>query len=189
MKVYHGTIFSSAMNIMAQGVKLNYSQKMLDFGKGFYTTPDKKHAISTAKHKAFRHNQKYRKDAMEREVPAVVTLEYIEDEGLSIKAFESHDQEWKNFILANRSTDTIVEKYGIIEHNLDNRYDIVKGEIADGSIAQKAVQVRNEGCTYWEIDVKDLLVEGEDAYGYQISFHTEKSLHCIKPRRCDIIFK
>ena len=48
MKLYHGTNFSSAVNICLYGIDFGKSQKYLDFGAGFYTTPSYKHAAITA---------------------------------------------------------------------------------------------------------------------------------------------
>ena len=46
MKLYHGTVSSSALNIINEGINLKCSQELLDFGRGFYTTPNKEHAKS-----------------------------------------------------------------------------------------------------------------------------------------------
>jgi hypothetical protein len=55
--------------------------------------------------------------------------------------------EWCQFVLCNRLElkESYLSQNKIYHHNRDNRYDIVIGEIADGS-----------------------------SYGNQISFHTEK---------------
>ena len=44
MKLYHGTNYSSAINIVNHGINLKYSKPYLDFGPGFYTTPSYDHA-------------------------------------------------------------------------------------------------------------------------------------------------
>lgn len=48
MKLYHGTNYSSAINIVNHGIDLKYSRPYLDFGPGFYTTPSYNHAALTA---------------------------------------------------------------------------------------------------------------------------------------------
>jgi len=40
VRVYHGTILTYAIDISSKGVDLSKSKKYLDFGRGFYTTPD-----------------------------------------------------------------------------------------------------------------------------------------------------
>lgn len=48
MKLYHGTNYSSAINIVNHGIDLKYSKPYLDFGPGFYTTPSYDHAALAA---------------------------------------------------------------------------------------------------------------------------------------------
>ena len=55
MKLYHGTNYSSAINIVNHGIDLKYSKPYLDFGPGFYTTPSYDHAALAA----LRTTQKY----------------------------------------------------------------------------------------------------------------------------------
>lgn len=185
MKLYHGTILSSAMNIIENGIDLNCSQKMLDFGRGFYTTPDKVHAYKTAKNKALRYNRKNGKS----ELAAVLIFDYTKNVKLKIKTFDTHNIEWMNFVLANRMSNDIIKKYNIIEHNKNTKYDIVEGEIADGYITQRAAQIRNGEIEYFDVNIKELLQDSGNAYGFQISFHTKDGLDCIKYVKCDILLK
>ena len=183
MKLYHGTTLSSAMNIMNFGVDLGCSQPMLDFGKGFYTTPNKEYAIKTAKNKTFKFNRKHNMN----EIPAVIEFVYTKHDDMNIKVFNQHDDSWMQFVLANRMDLNTIGKYNITEHNLDCKYDIVDGEIADGSITQISYRIRNNEITPSDIDIKELLQKDGFAYGYQVSFHTQKSLDCIEYKNCDII--
>lgn len=50
MKVYHGTALSHAIDICDNGIDLSKSNVYLDFGRGFYVTPD----IEMAKNMAFK---------------------------------------------------------------------------------------------------------------------------------------
>lgn len=185
MKLYHGTVSSSALNIIDEGINLKCSQELLDFGRGFYTTPNKEHAIKTAKNKTLRYNRKYRK----AELAAVIEFDYNENKELNIKEFSTHDREWVNFILANRMDIDTIQKNNITEHNKNQRYDIVKGEIADGCITQKAAQIRNNEIDFSDIDINELLLDTGDSYGFQISFHTRSALDCIRYLKCDILYK
>ena len=48
MRVYHGTSLSNAINICNNGIDLSKSNKYLDFGRGFYVTPNKEMAKNMA---------------------------------------------------------------------------------------------------------------------------------------------
>lgn len=72
MKLYHGTNYSSAINIMTNGIDLKYSKKYLDFGVGFYTTPNYDHAAISAIRATDKFNRKYRKD----EKPYIVIMDF-----------------------------------------------------------------------------------------------------------------
>lgn len=185
MKLYHGTVSSSAINIISNGINLKYSQELLDFGRGFYTTPNKEHAINTAKNKTLRYNKKYKKS----DLAAVIEFDYNENKELNIKEFSTHDSDWMNFILANRMYIDTIEKYNITEHNKNQQYDIVKGEIADGCITGKAAQIRNNEIEFTSVNIEDLLLNTGDSYGFQISFHTQEALDCIRYVKCDILYK
>ena len=102
MEVYHGTILSSALDIKTNGIDLSKSKKYLDFGKGFYVTPDYKMAENMARRVAMR----YLRNAG-IQMPAVITFEYSENSDLSIKKFEDEDIEWAKFVLRNRVTKEI----------------------------------------------------------------------------------
>lgn len=40
MEVYHGTTYRNALDIIQNGINLNKSNLYLDFGRGFYVTPN-----------------------------------------------------------------------------------------------------------------------------------------------------
>ena len=46
MKLYHGTILNHQIDIEKNGINLEKSKSFLDFGRGFYTTPDFKIDVS-----------------------------------------------------------------------------------------------------------------------------------------------
>lgn len=58
IKVYHGTNLSSAFDISIHGIDLNKSLPNHDFGKGFYTTDNKKKAIDRALKKTSDYNRR-----------------------------------------------------------------------------------------------------------------------------------
>lgn len=61
MKLYHGTNYSSAINIVNHGINLKYSKPYLDFGPGFYTTPSYDHAALAAIRTTQKYNAKKKK--------------------------------------------------------------------------------------------------------------------------------
>ena len=71
MKLYHGTNYSSAINIVNHGIDLKYSKPYLDFGPGFYTTPSYDHAALAA----IRTTQKYNAKNNKNEEPYIVEVD------------------------------------------------------------------------------------------------------------------
>ena len=185
MKVYHGTNYSSAINIMTNGIDLRYSKKYLDFGVGFYTTPSYDHAAFSAIRATDKFNNRYRK----REEPYIVTMDFAlkKDLGLLTRQLVRHSENWGRFVLNNRLAKEILDVYGIKEHNQDGKYDICYGEIADGNIANIAYQVNIGNTLPKDVNYNNFLGKKGREYPQQYSFHTVKALSCITLLSCDII--
>lgn len=179
VKLYHGTDYKSAMNICLNGIDLSKSKPNLDFGSGFYTTSDYSKARKRALLKAkYEYNNAY-----------VVTVD-VDDEcfsTLNVKKFEDTDIEWGIFILHNRLGIEYVKKHGIYNHNLDNKYDIVIGDIADGIVSSVAHNVRRGNMSIKDVDFDDFLTIDKESYGDQISFHSQRALDYILSIKCDKI--
>ena len=109
MRLYHGTNYSSAINIMTNGIDLKYSKKYLDFGIGFYTTPNYDHAAISAIRATDKFNRKYKKN----ENPYIVTINFsLRNElGLSVGQYVRHSERWGQFVLNNRLSKEILEEY------------------------------------------------------------------------------
>ncbi len=184
MKLYHGTNYSSAINIMTNGIDLKYSKKYLDFGIGFYTTPNYDHAAISAIRATDKFNRKYRKN----EKPYIVTMDFSlkKELELSVGQYVRHSERWGQFVLNNRLTKDILEAYDIKEHNQDGKYDICYGEIADGSIANIAYQVNLGNIAPKDVDYRKFLKD-KGVYPQQYSFHSIKAFSCITMLSCDII--
>lgn len=94
MKIYHGS------TIIVSNPKIVPSQKLLDFGKGFYTTSNQEQAERWAVIKAKRE---------QNNTNAIVSAYAISDAALSdnknfkIKRFSSANEEWLDFVFANRT--------------------------------------------------------------------------------------
>lgn len=184
MIIYHGTMDRYAQDICDNGIKLSKSKKYLDFGRGFYTTPSLEFARLTAnlraeKNNGFNRNQHAR--------PAIVTLELNETllTEVSYLRFEDCDVNWARFVVNNRLGRTYIEQYGETFHNIDKRYDIVSGGVADGRVARLDDLAETE-----RIDITEELVRSilpRDEWGEQISIHTRTGMTCINVIGYDII--
>lgn len=185
MKLYHGTNYSSAIDIVNNGICLEYSKPFLDFGAGFYTTPSYDHAAFAA----IRATQKYNARYKTKEEPYIVEVDFRQIKGieLSIISFPRHSERWGRFVLNNRLKTDILATYNIVEHNQDGKYDVCYGEIADGKVVNKAYEVNNGLIMPQMVKYRDFLKNNSDVYPQQYSFHTSKAISCIKVLSCDII--
>lgn len=184
MIVYHGTMDRYAEDIQHNGILLTKSKEFLNFGKGFYTTPDFNFAFNTACLKANRNNEHGGVYAN----PAILKFEFNEKvDGIIRKSFDGYNNEWKRFVLHNRLGVKYIEQYNLKGHNIDCKYDIVCGETADGDISSLILNIKRGNVEinnqiYELIDIKRPKI-----WGTQVSFHTSKSLTCINMVGCDII--
>lgn len=185
MKLYHGTNCSSAINIITNGIDLKYSKPYLDFGAGFYATPNYDHAVISALRATDKYNRKYRK----LEEPYIVNMNFAlrKDLDLTVAQYVRHSERWGYFVLNNRLTKEILDAYDIKEHNQDGRYDICYGEIADGNIANIAYLINKGVKSPRDIDFQNFLKDNGKPYPLQYSFHTQKAYSCITLLSCDII--
>lgn len=185
MKLYHGTNYSSAMNIVSNGIDLKYSKPYLDFGAGFYTTPSYDHAASAAIRTTLKYNAKHET----KEEAYIVEVEFKPIKGIELSKamYPRHSERWGKFVLNNRLTRNILSSHSILEHNQDAKYDVCCGEIADGNIINIAYQVNNGLIALKDVDYTDFLKDNGEVYPQQYSFHTSKAISCIKVLSCDTI--
>ena len=191
MKLYHGTNYSSAINICSNGIDLSCSKPSLDLGPGFYAKPSYHRAAELAVKKTDKVNEQNRKRQKnyKYEEPYVVQFEYkpLPEAKLEQISFPHHGVEWGAFVLNNRLTPEILSQYDIENHNQDCRYDVCIGEIADGAIINSAFQVNNKILLPEDINFEAFLKDNKEPYGQQYSFHSKKSISCISGLSCDII--
>jgi hypothetical protein len=112
MKVYHGS------STVIKTPEILDSQRLLDFGMGFYTTSSKVQAENWAVIKQKR---------LGKNASAVVTVyEVNEDIFISakyaVKIFSKANEEWLDFIVANR------------REYIQHPFDIVKGVVANDTL-------------------------------------------------------
>ncbi|MCL2391840.1 MAG: DUF3990 domain-containing protein [Oscillospiraceae bacterium] len=149
MNVFHGS------NVVVQLPRILQSERMLDFGTGFYTTSNKEQAVRWAEIVCERRKPK-------NKILSVYEfdLEAAECE-LTIIRFNEPSAAWLDFVCDNRSGR---------EH--DALYDIVIGPVANDKV-YTVVQYYENGVYDKEDAIKRLKV---DALYDQILFHTTKSL-------------
>lgn len=158
MKLYHGS------NTDIEEIDLSKCRPNKDFGCGFYLTTIKEQAVRMAKRvsriyggEAFLNLYEFDESALLRD-------------NLQVKIFERPSIEWAKFIIVNRNSSrmkTISE-----DNNLDNRYDIVVGPIANDDLALLFRQF-SDGV----ISVETLIEEMKfKELTNQYSFHTGKSI-------------
>lgn len=138
--------------------KILEPKRPLDFGGGFYVTTNEEQAKRWAIKVAYRNNNKF--CCVNR---YEFDLEKAKKE-LTLLKFEIADENWLDFICANRNgKDT-------------GKYDIVIGPVADDKVYRVVVEYENG-----DIDkitaLKNLKTE---ALCNQILFHTAKSLEYLK---------
>lgn len=153
MNIYHGS------DVVVERPGILKSNRLLDFGMGFYTTSNKEQAIRWAERVSLRNNtgkkflSVYRFD-IERAKSEVKVIE-----------FKFADEEWLDFITANRRGKEILDEH-----------DIVIGPVADDNV-YLTVKLFETGVLDKKEAVKRLKVE---KLFDQILFHTEKGLEfCI----------
>lgn len=185
LRLYHGTNLSSAFDIWLHGIDLNKSLPNLDFGKGFYVTDDEQKAIERALKKTYDYNRRYKCNEDAFVVEILVDEEMFSQ--MKIKRFVPREQEWFEFVINNRLDLDYLQNNKINNHNKDNRYDIVFGEIADGAVASLANEIKQNISKVNDIDYFKILPKSGEYYCNQYSFHTEKAISCICDVSCAII--
>jgi len=115
MILYHGT------NRVLDKIDLSKGRKYKDFGQGFYTTHLREQAVAWSKQVADRFGGNPVVNEYEFDLDSAIA------DGLKVKIFDKPNQEWAEFVIANR-------KKGGKEFRHD--YDIVIGPVADDDIAR-----------------------------------------------------
>lgn len=178
MLLFHGTDNNSKDDIVRNGIKLDMNPRGGDFAVGFYLTPEIQSA-SAALRKSFNSMQP---NAVELTLKKdFKKLGCVKDFGYITK--HSADNEiiaWAQFIVNNRNgteyIQTLAEKQGFEDNNLDKRYDIVIGTIADGSITQTARKCKAEKRIVTLKESKKFL---DKSFGLQYCISTEAGKQMI----------
>lgn len=157
MKLYHG----STINI--ECIDLSKSKPNKDFGKGFYLSADEEQAREMATYKALQLDSE----------PIINVYEFDErileeSTEIKIKQFSTYDEEWAEFIFANRNKASAQPAHD---------YDIVIGPIANDRVG---LQIRH----YMErnIDLPTFIERLKYMKGitFQYFFGTERAIELLK---------
>lgn len=105
--VYHGGTERIEMPVC------KFGRKNLDFGYGFYVTNLREQALSWA------YNM-----AKSRNMPALINRYKLDRDAVlreaKCKIFKSYDEEWLEFIVANRSGENVADEYDYVEGGVAN---------------------------------------------------------------------
>lgn len=163
MKLYHGS------NIDIDSINLAMCRPYKDFGRGFYMTDIREQAEKMA----VRVSRIYGGSPIVNEF--VIRDDFREISDINIKDFgEQTTDEWAKFVMNNR-------KKGFWDiHcelcNIDNKYDIVIGPVADDNMALLFRQYENEIIDF-ETLLKGMIYKKTSS---KYSFHTEKSISLLR---------
>lgn len=129
MKIYHGSTLIIEHPIAAAG------REKLDFGRGFYVTDIKSQAELWAE----------RMQRIKQETGIVNVYEMDIDKVKNVfhyYRFENYDNEWLQFIVANRMGRDIMEQYDVIEGGVanDRVIDTVEAYMANLMPLENALQ-------------------------------------------------
>ncbi len=159
MILYHGS------NIEIMEIDLNKCKPYKDFGRGFYLTTLKEQAARMAKNRAALYDGS-----------PIITVFEVEDEimylsELNTKTFPANPTvEWARFIVNNRSKE--FNDIESIDCNIDCKYDVVFGPVADDAVAATIRRFLGEKLD--EEGLRSRLTYKE--LSNQYSFHTERAI-------------
>ncbi len=166
MILFHGTDSKSAKSIYdEQTVDVTVGSSKVDFGQGFYMTDDKTRALNWA----------YRKAVARKGKPALVTIYFDIDAAKPfITSFED-DLRWGQFIINNRNGLRYISHMVNKEHNLDAKYHITYGRVADIDVLRVADRLLKTNKELGSLD--DIL---NKSYPFQYVLHTDFSTQFIQ---------
>jgi hypothetical protein len=158
MTLYHGS------DQIIEIPELRPSIRTLDFGQGFYTTTNKEQAVNFAV-------KVYDRSTREGAAPKGKLISIYEADyekmkrELDILRFESADDEWLDFVLANRRN-----------YYEGKRYDIIYGPVANDTIYRTLIAFESETLSKEETIAKLKVRQLFD----QMTFTTERALSFLK---------
>mgnify|MGYP001044411524 CR=1 FL=1 len=197
--LFHGTLLDRGLQIELCGVDFEKLNNKADFGKGFYLTDSYALAVTTAKTR-----YESEKQRVGNACKPIVLKAKINCKNLSkykIKEFYGETDDWKRFVCTNRWHDKVLKIHPEYDNNIDSRYDIVVGLVADGKLnnirnllysdnyylSEEVIKAIIPFKTYF---CKNIKHKQKKIYtkAYQLSFHNSSFISsCIKYKGYDII--
>ena len=163
MILFHGS------NTDIKSINLAMCRPYKDFGRGFYLTEIKDQALKMAKRVAKIYGGQPIVNIYE------ISDDFIEDMTLNIRRFaDTPSEEWARFVMNNRSRN--FTNFSSLECNLDNKYDIVIGPVADDDMAMLFRQYQNELITFENLMSGMTFRKTTNQY----SFHTERAIALLR---------
>lgn len=179
MIVYHGTFLAAALSIEKDGILLGECNPYTDFGQGFYVTEHSEYAINSALRKV-RFNIQSGETEKNKLIPAIVSFEFDQVKGAYLEeSFLGETLDWLQFVVCNRAGYQYVNAVQSDLHNLDARFPIVRGRIADQQVSIFAREMRKHPRLVTEQDLSAVVYQKTSKqydYADQISFHTKKAI-------------
>jgi hypothetical protein len=164
--LYHGTIYEFNKIDVTKG------KGNKDFGRGFYTSRDIRHAERLAsRNKSIEEERCALRGVKKRVIPWLYTFEFDLDNlaMLNVKEFAAADREWMRFVVFNRESKSKAQQH---------EYDIVIGPTANDN-TRAAIQTvmpltRGQVLTDKAIDALIALIE-PDNLPWQFFFGTQRA--------------
>ena len=173
MILYHGTNLKSAQAIYKnQTVDVSVGSTSVDFGPGFYTTNDLKTAEKWA----------IRKGLTRHDKSAVLLLDFDYEKAEPFIEFFSDDLRWGRFLVNNRNGLKYISNVAFKEHNLDRRYHITYGRIADYELITIAEDLYKNAQMLQSIDKI-----WNKKFSMQYVFHTKFALQFLDNIRYTVL--
>lgn len=151
MELYHGSLE------IVNTPEIRVPNRTLDYGAGFYLTSSFEQAEAWVIRKL--------KGNLKRGFVNIYEYDEIAEENLKVLTFEKPDEEWLDFVMANR-----------MDRNYIHDYDIVRGPVANDRV-YASFALFEAGL----IDKTELIRELK-AYKLvnQILIHTQRALSCVR---------
>ena len=153
MILYHGS------NVIVDQPKLIRQNRYLDFGFGFYTTTNREQAVN------FAQKVTDRRKMGEATLNIYSVNEAVAFQECKVLQFDSPDEAWLDFVVANRQGTYQGEKYDLI-------YGAVANDDVYRTIARYMAGVLDKEQTLSSLKIRKLF--------NQLVFATEKSLQYLK---------
>ena len=165
MILYHGS------NVAVSAIQLSKCRPNKDFGRGFYTTTFYSQAVKMAGRVAIRFGG----------VPYVSSF-FLEDDfqeknDVVIRVFTEAKIDWAMFVMNNRNPQSAPVK-GYEDNNLDCKYDIVIGPVANDDLSM-IFRLFERGIMSLETLLHEMKYR---ELSNQYSFHTERAVTLLQYR-------